>query len=101
MSNEVRQLFLSLIRIFGEKTGKAIAATIVEELGGLRVSIPDVVSFERQERNKKIVSLLGKERYSNLAMRFSLSRNHISRIARKEQNRKRLDPSLPFNSMSQ
>jgi Mor family transcriptional regulator len=64
-------LYHRLCTDFGESSGLAIIRTITEELGGLRVSIPDLQDLEREERDRKIRALFNGNNYYELAQRFT------------------------------
>jgi Mor family transcriptional regulator len=59
---------------FGEASGLVIIRAITEELGGLRVSIPDLQDLQREERDRRIRALFNGNNYSELAERFTNSR---------------------------
>lgn len=67
-------LYHRLCTDFGESSGLAIIRAITEELGGLRVSVPDLQDLQREERDRKIVALFTGNNYKELAERFTNSR---------------------------
>jgi Mor family transcriptional regulator len=73
-------LFQRLCSDFGEASGFSIIKTIVEELGGLRVSIPDLQDLEREERDRRITSLFNGRNYAELGDRFGLSPRQVRHI---------------------
>lgn len=73
-------LFQRLCSDFGEASGFSIIKTIVEELGGLRVSIPGLQDLEREERDRRILSLFNGRNYIDLADRFGLSPRQVRHI---------------------
>lgn len=78
-------LFHRLVTDFGQKSGEAIIRTIVEELGGLRVSIPDIQDLSREERDRRICASFTGDNYGELALRHGLSRMQIRRIIESER----------------
>jgi Mor family transcriptional regulator len=67
-------LYHRLCTDFGEASGLTIIRTITEELGGLRVSIPDLQDLQREERDRRIRALFNGNNYNELAERFTNSR---------------------------
>ena len=63
----LKELFHRLCTDFGTASGMAIIKTIVEELGGLRVSIPDLSDLAREERDNKIRAKFNGNNYHELA----------------------------------
>jgi Mor family transcriptional regulator len=53
----VQTLFRRLCSDFGHSSGKAIIRVIVEELGGMRITVPGFKDIYREERNRKIYNL--------------------------------------------
>jgi Mor family transcriptional regulator len=72
-------LYHRLCTDFGEASGLMIIRTITEELGGLRVSFPDLQDLEREERDRRLVALFTGNNYKELAERFTSPRGgHLS-----------------------
>ena len=82
------QLFHRLRTDFGPASGQAIIRTIIEELGGLRVSIPDLNELYREERDTRIRAAFTGHNYEELALRWSLSIRQIRYIIDGEQTRR-------------
>ncbi len=64
-------LFKRLCTDFGQASGEAIMRTIIEELGGLRVSVPDLRELEREERGRRIRARFNGTNYCELAECFT------------------------------
>lgn len=65
---------------FGQSVGEKIIKIIIEELGGLRIRIPDFEDLYRPERDRKIRNYFNGTNYKELAIMFGLSVVHIRRI---------------------
>lgn len=85
----IQSLFKRLYATFGEKSGDEVINIIIQELGGFRVSIPDIKDLNRMERNRKIKAQFlsemksGDEReriYRILAYRWGMSPVQVRRI---------------------
>lgn len=83
----INGLFRRVCAEFGEASGAAIVRTIVEELGGLRISVPDIHDLEREERDRRIRILFNGTNYSDLSERFGLSRSQVRNIIDGERRR--------------
>lgn len=90
----VQGLFKQLYATFGEKSGDEVINIIVQEIGGFRVSIPDLKDLNRMERNRKIREQFfseiksGDERervYRILADRWGMSRVQVRRIVNERE----------------
>jgi hypothetical protein len=79
-------LFYSLRVDFGQSSGEAIIKTILAHLGGLRVSIPDLEDFCREDRDRRICALFNGNNHDELSARFCLSRMQIRRIIENERS---------------
>lgn len=80
-------LFHRLYSEFGRASGEAIIRSIVEELGGLRVSIPDINDLYREERDRRICASFTGDNYEELAIRNGLSWRQIRRIIESERSK--------------
>lgn len=78
------RLYGELRRKFGTASGKCIMRIFIVELGGQRVSFPDIRSLYKAVRNERIM-LLSERGYTDeqLGQLFSLSESHVNAI-RKE-----------------
>lgn len=72
--------FKRIYSTFDEKSGDEIINIFIQELGGLRVSIPDHGDLYRIERNKKIRAKFIGNNHKELALLFGLSAIQIRRI---------------------
>lgn len=79
-SSAVDGLFQRLVSDFGESSGQAIIKTIVSEVGGLRVCIPDFNDLYRADRDRKIRDLFNGANHRELAIMFSISESSVRRI---------------------
>jgi len=52
--DDLDRLFHRLCTDFGEASGKTIIRTIIEELGGLRLSFPDMREMSREARDMRV-----------------------------------------------
>ena len=86
------RLFHRLQSEFGETSGRAIIRTILEELGGLRVCIPDLNELYREERDAKIRAAFNGRNYEELAVRWGLSVRRIRYIIDRQPGRHRPAP---------
>lgn len=84
-------LFRRLCRDFGEASGMAIIHTIVSEIGGLRVSIPDQQDLDRIERNRRICTRFTGDNIPELCILFNMSESNIRRVIDEERIRLRRD----------
>lgn len=82
-------LFSRLCTDYGESSGMAIIKTIVEELGGLRVSIPNFDDLNREDRDRRIRNLFTGNNYNELAERFGLSVRQVRYIIDEHRGVKR------------
>lgn len=76
----IQRLFQRLIGDFGEASGMAVVRTIVAELGGMRVTVPDHQDLYRQERNQIIRDRFNGVNYIELAILSDLSESQVRRI---------------------
>ena len=74
------QLFHRLRADFGHASGQAIIKTIIEELGGLRVSIPDLDDLYREERDNQIRAAFNGHNYEEISLRWNLSIRQVRYI---------------------
>jgi Mor family transcriptional regulator len=87
------RLFHRLRADFGPASGQAIIKTIIEELGGLRVSIPGLDDLYREERDSRINTAFNGRNYEELAIRWGLSIRQVRYIIDGEPaHRHREDP---------
>ncbi len=70
-------LFDRLRESCGEKPSKEVIKIILEELGGLRISIPTLKELYKKERNKRIREIFNGANHEELAIRFGLSLTHV------------------------
>ena len=95
MKSETRDaldsLFHRLCTDFGEASGKTIIRTIIEELGGLRLSFPDMREMSREERDMRVRARF-RGNYEELASNFGLSPRQVRNIIKKgEENGRQTD----------
>jgi len=57
------------------RAGKAIIRVIVEELGGMRITIPGFKDIYREERNRKICNLFNGANHKELAIMLTSQRD--------------------------
>ncbi|MCP4746960.1 MAG: hypothetical protein GY874_12610 [Desulfobacteraceae bacterium] len=69
-----------LIEELGFNFAVAVQRAMVEELGGLRITVPDMRQLFREKRNRRISNEFNGANLSELAQRFGLSPNHVRRI---------------------
>ncbi len=74
---------------FGPASAAKIIESIVYEIGGERVTIPNLQDLQRRERDRKICNLHTGDNTSELAVRFSLHENSIRRILLSQRFRQR------------
>ncbi len=74
------RLFRRLTADFGIASGQAVIKTIIEELGGLRVTIPDLHDLFREERNRRIITQFNGANHAELAERYGLRVRQIRNI---------------------
>ena len=95
MKSETRdilnRLFHRLRADFGEASGKAIIRTIIEELGGLRLSFPDMREILREERDQRVRARF-RGNYDELASSFGLSPRQVRNIIKKGEENGRQTP---------
>jgi Mor family transcriptional regulator len=65
---------------FGEPTGAAVMRIVVEELGGLRITVPTVTQLMVSERNEKIRRQFTGDNHGELAIMWGISVRQIRRI---------------------
>ena len=84
MPNDNREaldhLFHRLRTDFGHASGQAIIRAIIEELGGLRVTVPDFKDLYREERNRRIIARFNGANYNELAECFGLHVRTVRKI---------------------
>ena len=74
------QCFQRFCHEFGEASGQKIIKVIIEELGGLRVTIPDVKVLCREERDRKIRAYFNGVNHKEIAIRYQISESQVRRI---------------------
>lgn len=67
---------------FGDASGRAIFKVLIEELGGMRVTVPSRQELDRMERDQRIKNMFNGYNQQELAILFGLSETHIRRILR-------------------
>jgi len=72
----VKRLYEEIGNVFGER----VLRILIEEIGGLRVSIPDFRELERKERNKKIKNKFNGANVKEIAYYFNISESQVRRI---------------------
>ncbi len=65
---------------FGLEMGLRIQRILIEELGGLRLTIPDIRELAKEERNERIRAAFTGANHEELALRFGCSVRHVRRI---------------------
>jgi Mor family transcriptional regulator len=87
MKSETRDYFDMLLHRlcadFGEAKGTAIADTITEELGGLRLSFPHRRRMSRETRDMRMRARFRGDNYDELAADFGLSPRQVRNIIEK------------------
>ena len=73
-------LFHRLHVDFGPSVGEAVIRTIIDELGGIRVTVPDHDEIRREARDRQIRCSFNGQNYEELSLRFGLSRRQIRYI---------------------
>lgn len=74
----------SLIQMLGEEAGEAAYKLIIDQLGGMRVSVPDIREYSKLRRNERIRrAFRDTSDVTSLADRFGLSAMTIYRVVRK------------------
>jgi Mor family transcriptional regulator len=81
--DDLDRLFHRLCTDFGEASGKTIIRTIIEELGGLRLSFPDMREMSREERDMRVRARFRGNNYDELASYFRLSPRQVRNIIKK------------------
>jgi Mor family transcriptional regulator len=76
----IEGLFNRLCNDFGQEYGMAIVKTIIEELGGLRVTVPSWKMLYRKERNALIRKRFNGFNHKELGIMFNLSETQVRRI---------------------
>ena len=96
MKSETRDYFDMLLHRlctdFGEAKGTAIAHTITEELGGLRLSVPQRRRMSREKRNMRMRARFQGNNYDELAADFGLSSRQVRNIIKKGEENGRQTP---------
>ena len=67
---------------FGEASGKTIIRTLIEELGGLRISFPDEREISRETRDMRVRARF-RGNYDELASDFGLNPRQVRNIIKK------------------
>ena len=75
----IEELFGQLHAKFGEFAPEIIK-TLVEVLGGARLTFPDFDFLYRQERNRRIRNEFTGCNHEELAIRYRVSKKHVRRI---------------------
>lgn len=88
------KLFHRLCKDFGQASSESIIKVIIEELGSLRVTVPDMRQLEREERDRRIF-LAFRGDYSELEGRFRLTTRQLRNIVEKQRNDARMDGRPP------
>lgn len=83
------KLCMRLICDFGEASGLRIIETIVHEVGGLRISMPDQKDLDRLARNRRICARFTGDNQKELAIMFHMSEINIRRVLDEERARLR------------
>jgi Mor family transcriptional regulator len=81
--DDLDRLFHRLCTDLGEASGKTIIRTIIEELGGLRISFPDMREILREERDQRVRARFRGNNYDELASYFRLSPRQVRNIIKK------------------
>jgi Mor family transcriptional regulator len=76
----LQRLFQRLQADFGQASGQAIIKTIIEECGGMRISLPDMQDLWREERDRRIRNKFTGANHEELAINFGLSVDQVRRI---------------------
>lgn len=76
---DILRLFERLRREQGD-AAKKIIDTIIAEIGGMRLTIPDLKDLWRIERNRRIRKQFDGANIEELSIRFNLDKRHIRRI---------------------
>ena len=80
---EVLECFFGrLERELGE-LAPAVVKMMAEELGGCRLTFPDLGELERQQRDRLIRARFTGSNHQELALRFSLSERQIRNVLKK------------------
>jgi len=74
------RFFKRMCTDLGEVSANKIARVLVEELGGLRVSVPDLHDLAREERNIRMRAQFDGRNYFELAFRFGISVRQVRNI---------------------
>jgi len=82
------RLFHRLQSEFGPASARAITRAILEEMGGLRVSIPDLDELHREERDARIRAAFNGRNYEELAIRWNLSVRRVRYIIDRQAARR-------------
>jgi Mor family transcriptional regulator len=69
-----------LVNELGADIALIVQRTMVEELGGLRITVPDLRQLGREFRNKRIIKEFNGVNHKELAQRFGLSVRWVRRI---------------------
>jgi Mor family transcriptional regulator len=87
--HESRQSIQNFINRVNQEVGlpaaQRITQALLEELGGQRVMVPTLQTFEQMEINEKICTLFTGANVSELAGRFNISERHIRRIVNNQK----------------
>lgn len=79
------RMFGRMVREFGSEA-EHVLRVLAEELGGFRLTFPDVQDIERMARNKTICDRFTGCNYDELAARFSLHPSQVRRIVEGQRN---------------
>jgi len=81
--NIVFNLFRQINQRFEQPIAQDCIKLIINEMGGLRITIPSWKVLQRQDRDLKIRNLFNGKNIQELALRFDLSETQIRRIVNK------------------
>ena len=73
-------LFKRLCGDFGDDSGQQIIKVIVQECGGLRVTIPSLKDLYVDQRNRRIRQLFNGINHKELAICFQMSESQVRRV---------------------
>lgn len=76
----LEQFFSRLCFEFGDQQARAVFQVLVEEVGGMRLTVPSLRDLERSERDRRIRKEFTGFNHQELALRFGLSVSQIRRV---------------------
>jgi len=65
---------------FGNEGGEAVIRFIIQELGGLRVRVPDFDALYRKDRDRRIREEFTGSNHAELAIRWGIKKRQVRRI---------------------